>query len=181
MIKHSHSSSKGKILSCFSMASRVLSFYPSPPTPDTKYKYIWYFLSLLSSSSVSLHFISFWSKAVFLSHWTHLQMSFCAPCLLSTGLVSVLPVEKPVSPSVFWTVPACCLAALCAGHTRPHGVDPARPRRSHSGWWTGGERWSRLSSLLDRWEEAGHHMSFIRKKNNLQTLLNVNSVVYKWV
>lgn len=74
----------------------------------------------------------------------------CAPCPLSEALVYVLLVETSVSPSISWTVLACCLAALRADHTRLYTADLVQRRRSHSGWWTGGERWLWLFSLLIR-------------------------------
>lgn len=95
---------------------------------------------------------------------------------LSAGLVSVPPAEKPVSPSVSWTVLVCCLAALCAGHTQLYGAGPARRQRSRSGWWKDGERWSWLSSLMIGWE--GQETI---KRREEKAVFNFSSIIFEWV
>lgn len=90
----------------------------------------------------------------------------CTSCPLSEALVSALLVETPVSPSVFGTVLACCLAAVCAGRTPLHAAGPVRRRHSHSGWWIDGERWPRLSSLLIGFRKAGNK----KKQDKLRIL-----------
>lgn len=96
---------------------------------------------------------------------------------LSEVPVSVLLAERPVSPSVFWTVLACCLAALCAGHTRLYAAGPAQRQRLHSGWWIDGERWSRLSSLLSGWK--GQEIK--QEKHRLLGVKTKTTILHKWM
>lgn len=73
-------------------------------------------------------------------------------CSVSEAPAFVPLVEKPVSPSVSWTVLACCWAALCAGHILLRAAGPTLPQSLRSGSWKGGERWLSPFSLMIWWE-----------------------------
>lgn len=67
-------------------------------------------------------------------HWPHLLIYHLfiivrSPPPLSEELVSVFLEGMPVSPSVFWTVLACLLAALCAGRPLLHAARPVQRQR----------------------------------------------------